>query len=91
MHQRTKIAVAVALALNSLTAFAQTQAAAAEAPQRVEITGSRIRQVDLETSQPVLKMTSQQIQASGLVTVGDVLNQLTSAGPPAFSKGATLT
>ena len=91
MHQRTKIAVAVAMALNSLTAFAQTQAAAAEAPQRVEITGSRIRQVDLETSQPVLKMTSQQIQASGLVTVGAVRNQLTSAGPPAFSKGATLT
>ena len=90
MHQRTKIAVAVAMALNSLTVFAQTQAAA-EAPQRVEITGSRIRQVDLETAQPVLKMTSQQIQASGLVTVGDVLNQLTAAGPPAFSKGATLT
>jgi iron complex outermembrane receptor protein len=90
MHQRTKIAVAVALALNTLTAFAQAQAEA-EAPQRVEITGSRIRQVDLETAQPILKMTAQQIQASGLVTVGDVLNQLTSAGPPAFSKGATLT
>lgn len=90
MHQRTKIAVAVALALNTLTAFAQAQAEA-EAPQRVEVTGSRIRQVDLETAQPILKMTAQQIQASGLVTVGDVLNQLTSAGPPAFSKGATLT
>ena len=90
MHQRTKIAVAVAMALNSLTVFAQAQAEA-EAPQRVEITGSRIRQVDLETAQPVLKMTAQQIQATGLVTVGDVLNQLTSAGPPAFSKGSTLT
>lgn len=90
MHQRTKIAVAVALALNTMTAFAQAQAEA-EAPQRVEITGSRIRQVDLETAQPVLKMTAQQIQATGLVTVGDVLNQLTSAGPPAFSKGSTLT
>lgn len=90
MHQRTKIAVAVALALNTLTAFAQAQAEA-EAPQRVEVTGSRIRQVDLETAQPILKMTAQQIQATGLVTVGDVLNQLTSAGPPAFSKGSTLT
>ena len=88
MHQRTKIAVAEAMALNSLTAFAQEQA---EAPQRVEITGSRIRQVDLETAQPVQKITAQQIQATGLVTVGDILNQMTSAGTPAFSKGAVLT
>jgi len=90
MHQRTKIAVAVAMALNSLTAFAQAQAAA-EAPTRVEITGSRIRQVDLETAQPVQKITAQQIQATGLITVGDILNQMTSAGTPAFSKGAVLT
>ena len=90
MHQRTKIAVAVAMALNSLTAFAQAQAEA-EAPTRVEITGSRIRQVDLETAQPVQKITAQQIQATGLITVGDILNQMTSAGTPAFSKGAVLT
>ena len=90
MHQRTKIAVAVAMALNSLTAFAQAQAEA-ESTQRVEITGSRIRQVDLETAQPVLKMTAQQIQATGLVTVGDVLSQMTTSGAPVFSKGTTLT
>ena len=91
MHQRTKIAVAVAMALNSLTAFAQAQTEA-EAPQRVEITGSRIRQVDLETAQPISKISAQQIQATGLVTVGDVLNQMTSSAPPTgFSKGSTLT
>jgi len=78
------------MALNTLTAFAQAQAEA-EAPQRVEITGSRIRQVDLETAQPVFTMTSQQIQATGLVNIGDVLNQMTGMAPPSFSKGATLT
>jgi iron complex outermembrane receptor protein len=94
MHQRSKIAVAVAMALNSLAAYAQVQAeadAGSEAPQRVEVTGSRIRQLDKETAQPVLTMTAQQIQSTGLVTIGDVLNQLSSAAPPAFSKGATLT
>jgi iron complex outermembrane receptor protein len=45
MHQRTKIALAVAMAMNSLTVFAQTADL-----QRVEVTGSRIRQVDLETA-----------------------------------------
>ncbi|SFL99148.1 TonB-dependent receptor plug domain-containing protein [Rugamonas rubra] len=88
MHQRTKIAVAVALALNSIAAFAQQ----ADAPQRVEITGSRIRAVDTETAQPILKISQAQIQAAGLITVGDILNQMTSAGgDPAFSKGSSLS
>jgi iron complex outermembrane receptor protein len=88
MHQRTKIAVAVAMAISSMAVFAQT---AEPALQRVEVTGSRIRAVDLETAQPVLKMTQAEIQKSGLVTVGDILNTLTSAGSPDFSKGDVLT
>ncbi len=59
--------------------------------QRVEVTGSRIRQVDIETAQPIQVMNQEQIQKSGLVTVGDVLNQLSSAGTPDFSRGGALT
>jgi iron complex outermembrane receptor protein len=58
--------------------------------QRIEVTGSRIRAADLETSQPVQVMTQDQIQKSGLVTVGDILNNLSSAGAPDFSKGGSL-
>jgi iron complex outermembrane receptor protein len=69
-------------------AYAQT----ADAPMaRVEVTGSRIRQVDLETAQPVQVMTQEQIQKSGLITVGDILNQLSSAGTPDFDRGGALT
>ena len=89
MQQRTKIAMAVAVALNAMTGLAYAQEAAA--PQRVEVTGSRIRQVDLETAQPVQVMTAEQIQKSGLVTVGDIVNSLSSTGTPAFSKGSVLT
>jgi iron complex outermembrane receptor protein len=68
------------------------QAQTAEAPmQRVEVTGSRIRQVDLETAQPVQVMTQAQIQKSGLITVGDILNQMSSAGTPEFDRGGSLT
>jgi iron complex outermembrane receptor protein len=87
MQQRTKIAVAVALALNAMTGLAQAQ----ETIQRVEVTGSRIRQVDLETAQPLQVMTQEQIQKTGLITVGDIINNLSAAGTPAFSKGSTLT
>jgi iron complex outermembrane receptor protein len=94
MQQRTKIAMAVAVALQAMTALAQAQTTESAAPAstaRVEITGSRIRQVDLETAQPVQVMTQEQIQKTGLVTVGDIINNLSAAGTPAFSKGATLT
>ncbi len=84
MQQRTKIALAVTLALTSMTAIAQ------ETLQRVEVTGSRIRQVDLETAQPVQVMSQEQIQKSGLVTVGDIINSMSSAGVPAFSRGSSL-
>ncbi|VXB36545.1 TonB-dependent receptor domain-containing protein [Massilia sp. 9I] len=87
MQQRTKIAMAVAIALQSMISVAQAQ----EAPQRVEVTGSRIRQVDLETAQPVQVVSQEQIQKSGLVTVGDIVNQLSSVGTPAFSRGSVLT
>ncbi|MBW8901855.1 MAG: hypothetical protein JF619_27945, partial [Massilia sp.] len=45
MQRRSKIAMAVAVALNVLTAVAQAQSA--DPMQRVDVTGSRIRQVDL--------------------------------------------
>jgi iron complex outermembrane recepter protein len=91
MQQRTKIALAVAVAIHSMAAYAQEQAAPASNMTRVEVTGSRIRQVDLETAQPIQVMTQEQIQKSGLITVGDIVNNLSSTGTPAFSKGSTLT
>jgi iron complex outermembrane receptor protein len=72
-------------------AYAQDAQPQQAAPARVEVTGSRIRAVDLETAQPVQVMTQEQIQKSGLVTVGDVLNQLSSAGTPDFDRGGSLT
>jgi len=76
------------LAAGMHAAYAQE---AAQTMQRVEVTGSRIRQVDLETAQPVQVMTQEAIQKSGLITVGDILNQLSSVGTPEFSRGGALT
>ena len=44
--------------------------------QTIVVTGSHIRRVDLETSNPVVAVSSQQIQASGKLTLGDVLQTL---------------
>jgi iron complex outermembrane receptor protein len=94
MHKHSRIALATAMAVSAFAAAAQTTPAADQQPQqleRVEVTGSRIRQIESETSQPILRITQADIQKTGLVTVGDIVNQLTSAGTPAFSKGAVLT
>lgn len=90
MQQRTKIAIAVALAVSAMDAFAQAQTTDNNVA-RVEVTGSRIRQVDIETAQPVQVVTAEQIQKSGLITVGDIISNLSSTGTPAFSKGSVLT
>jgi iron complex outermembrane receptor protein len=76
------------MTLGMHAAYAQE---AAQPLQRVEVTGSRIRQVDMETAQPIQVMSQEQIQKSGLITVGDILNNLSSAGSPDFSKGGSLT
>ncbi|MCE9678656.1 TonB-dependent receptor [Shewanella sp. AS1] len=45
-----------------------------EKVERIEVTGSRIKQVDMETASPVTVLTAADIQMSGEATVADVLN-----------------
>jgi iron complex outermembrane receptor protein len=77
------------VALGVQAAYAQ-EATQTTSMQRVEVTGSRIRQVDMETAQPIQIVTQEQIQKTGLVTVGDIINNLSSASSPDFSKGGSL-
>lgn len=59
------------------TALAQDEAATLE---RIEVTGSRIKRVDAETSQPVFSLNREEIKAQGLTSVGDVIQNITSNG-----------
>jgi outer membrane receptor protein involved in Fe transport len=47
---------------------------------RVEVVGSRIKRVEAETSQPIFTVTQEEIEASGLTSIGDVIQQLTANG-----------
>jgi iron complex outermembrane recepter protein len=78
----------------ALPALAQeTTAAPAEATEldRIEVTGSRIRQVDVETSAPVLLIDRADIENQGFSSVADILQNITSAGSPAISRTAPLS
>lgn len=58
----------------------------------IQVTGTRIRRASYETSQPVLRISREQLQATGLANVGDILRKITSAGTPTnggYSEGGT--
>ena len=48
--------------------------------EKVEVTGSRIKRAQSETSQPVTVLTRKDIDRTGLTTVGDLINSLPDAG-----------
>ena len=52
----------------------------------VTVTGSLIRSVDVEMAQPVITISQQDIQRQGFATVGQLLQNLTSASTPDISK-----
>jgi iron complex outermembrane receptor protein len=48
--------------------------------QAIEVTGSRIKKAEVEGQTPVLTITSKDIEASGLGSIGDVLQRLSVSG-----------
>src|SRR5690606_12219145 len=84
---------AVAVALVPAIAGAQEAAPASQATtlDRIEVTGSRIRQVDVETAQPVLMISRADIENQGFNSVADILQNISAAGSPSFSRASPLT
>ncbi|UUZ55804.1 hypothetical protein LP419_10025 [Massilia sp. H-1] len=75
MHQRKQIAVAVAMAISSMGAIAQT--ADTSTVQSVEVTGSRIKRAAAEGALPVTVVTRQQLEDSGAVTIAEFIRNST--------------
>ena len=80
----------IAIALSPTITWAQDAAEGATTLDRLEVTGSRIRSADIETAQPIFTVSSEDIKRSGLVSVGDILQNLTISGTQTFSKAAVL-
>lgn len=88
MFTNTKVTHAVRLALvfgATSTAVMSANAAAQQAEEakkveRIEVTGSRIKRTDMETAQPVLAISQEDIARTGLVSVGDVLKEISTNG-----------
>jgi iron complex outermembrane recepter protein len=89
------VATEIALAMMAAQlAYAQQPVQTAERVERVEITGSRLPQLNVEGASPVTQLTAQDIKFDGATKTEDLLNQLpqvnTGQGSTA-SNGATGT
>ncbi|KAF1723038.1 TonB-dependent receptor plug domain-containing protein [Pseudoxanthomonas wuyuanensis] len=58
---------------------------------RIEVTGTRIRQVDTETSQPVLTISRGDIEKQGFASVADILQNISAVGTPPISRAQPLS
>ncbi|MEC8230407.1 MAG: TonB-dependent receptor [Pseudomonadota bacterium] len=59
---------------------AQETGEAADAVEKIEVTGSRIRRTDIEGANPVTVMSRVDIEKFGVTSIGDVLQAIPSAG-----------
>jgi iron complex outermembrane receptor protein len=105
LTHRLHRAIAIALAAGSLSLAGTPTANAQDAPpsgdaapsqepvelDRIEVTGSRIPKADIETAQPIITLTRDQIEQQGFNSVADILQNLTSSGSPAISRAMALS
>lgn len=81
---RYAIAVGATAVVGTGAAYAQDtsgeQQEEATNLDRIQVVGSRIKRVELETSQPVFTLNREDIQAEGLTSVGDVIQNITANG-----------
>lgn len=96
LPRRALLPMALSLALVPLAAGAQEQTQtgddeAATTLDRIEVTGSRIRRAEVETAAPVLSLSRQDIEATGLTSVGDLLFNITASDSGALRNITTST
>lgn len=86
-----KFALFVGAASSAASVSAVAQESQAKTLDRVEVTGSRIKRVDAETTQPVAVVTRADIEKTGLTNVFDILNNITSSDGSGLSTTTTQT
>lgn len=72
-------AVLTAIGFNNSSIAAEDEGTAAEA-ESIVVTGSRIRQAQAEGANPVRVLSREDLERTGLKTVGDILQRLPAAG-----------
>jgi outer membrane cobalamin receptor len=82
-HGIIPLAALTAMGLSSNPVFAQdAQDQSNQQLETITVTGSNIRRVDIETSNPVITIDRAAIQKTGKLTLGDLVQQLPAVTGP---------
>lgn len=89
-HNRLALALSAAfvasMSLGAPVAHAQSDSAAAQTKpattnlQTIEVTGTRIKKAEVEGQTPILTISAKDIEATGLGSIGDVIQRLSVSG-----------
>ena len=88
-HPLRDAVVAAIVASTALPVLAQEQATTTL--DRIEVTGTRIRSVDVENAAPVLTISRADIEKQGFQSVADILQNISAVGAPAISRAMPLS
>ncbi len=86
LKRYSPLALAIAMSIGSGAAFAQDESTSDTKLSRIEVTGSRIKKSESQTESPIFTMSREELEKTGLVSVGDILQQLTTGGKALNSK-----
>lgn len=78
MFKKTRLCTGLGLAFGASVLLSAMPAAAQQAPQRVEITGSAIKRIDAETAVPVTILKVEELKAQGVTTIEQIMNSLSA-------------
>ncbi|TDK29588.1 TonB-dependent receptor [Luteimonas terrae] len=83
---------AILAAVAPAITFAQESSASGTTElDRIQVTGSRIRKVDVENAQPIQTISRTEIENQGFQSVGDILQNIAATGSPALSRSSPLS
>ena len=82
LNHAPRLAAFAALGLLASHAHAQDQNANSQQLETITVTGSNIRRVDIETSNPVVTIDRATIEKTGKLTLGDLVQQLPAVTGP---------
>lgn len=89
MFRRTKVCSAVLVALGGTLSLGAAPAFGQQTLDRVEITGSSIKRIDVEGALPVQTVTKEEIVRSGVTSTEQLLQSITAASSMGGTANAT--
>ncbi|MBT1064719.1 TonB-dependent receptor [Bowmanella sp. Y26] len=80
LAKSVKLALTLGAASSALLGFQATAQEEGAVVEKISVTGSRIKRTDMETAQPVLLITAEDLSRTGLTSIGEIMKEIATNG-----------